>query len=155
MSVIGFVSTYQPTLCGLATFSASLYAELVTSSASQGRVVRVVDSPQPRPSNDVVAELVAGDPMSATRAATALAGCDVVILQHEFGIYGGPDGDEVPDVVRSVHRLMTWADRMRHLRVRVNADTPADAHRGRNDLELITSIRRRAAEISGRYSGRW
>ena len=95
MSVIGFVSTYQPTLCGLATFSASLYAELVTSSASQGRVVRVVDSPQPRPSSDVVAELVAGDPTSATRAAVALASCDVVILQHEFGIYGGTDGDEV------------------------------------------------------------
>jgi glycosyltransferase involved in cell wall biosynthesis len=95
MSVIGFVSTYQPTLCGLATFSASLYAELVTSSASQGRVVRVVDSPQPRPSNDVVAELVAGDPASRLRAAAALDSCDVVILQHEFGIYGGPDGDEV------------------------------------------------------------
>lgn len=95
MSVIGFVSTHQPTLCGLATFSASLYAELVTASASQGRVVRVVDSPQPRPSNDVVAELVAGDPASRARSATALTGCDVVIVQHEFGIYGGPDGDEV------------------------------------------------------------
>jgi glycosyltransferase involved in cell wall biosynthesis len=95
LSVIGFVSTHQPTLCGLATFSASLFAELVTSSASQGRVVRVVDSPQPRPSNDVVAELVAGDPATALRAAAALASCDVVILQHEFGIYGGSDGDEV------------------------------------------------------------
>ena len=95
MSVIGFVSTHQPTLCGLATFSASLYAELVTSSASQGRVVRVVDTPQPRPSNDVVAELVAGDPASRARSVAALAACDVVILQHEFGIYGGTDGDEV------------------------------------------------------------
>ncbi len=95
MSVIGFVSTYQPTLCGLATFSASLYAELVTSSASQGRVVRVVDFPQPRPSTDVVAELVAGDPASRGRSVAALAACDVVIVQHEFGIYGGPDGDEV------------------------------------------------------------
>ena len=95
MSVIGFVSTYQPTLCGLATFSASLYAELVTSSASQGRVVRVVDSPQPRISRDVVEELVAGDPASAARSAAALASCDVVIVQHEYGIYGGADGEEV------------------------------------------------------------
>jgi len=95
MSVIGFVSTHEPTLCGLATFSASLYAELVTASASHGRIVRVVDTPQPRPSSDVVAELVAGDPASRARAAAALAGCDVVIVQHEFGIYGGPDGDEV------------------------------------------------------------
>lgn len=29
-------------------------------------------------------------------------------------------------------RLMGWADSMRQLRVRVNADTPADAHRGRD-----------------------
>jgi pyruvate,orthophosphate dikinase len=29
-------------------------------------------------------------------------------------------------------RLMQWADRIRQLRVRVNADTPADAHRGRD-----------------------
>lgn len=29
-------------------------------------------------------------------------------------------------------RLMEWADSRRHLRVRVNADTPADAHRGRD-----------------------
>jgi len=95
MSVIGFVSTYQPTLCGLATFSASLYAELVTSSASQGRVVRIVDSPQPRVSRDIVEELVAGDPASVVRAAAALAPCDVVIVQHEYGVYGGADGEEI------------------------------------------------------------
>jgi len=29
-------------------------------------------------------------------------------------------------------RLMQWADKVRHIRVRVNADTPADAHRGRD-----------------------
>jgi len=29
-------------------------------------------------------------------------------------------------------RVMQWADRIRQLRVRVNADTPADAHRGRD-----------------------
>src|SRR5690606_39021401 len=28
--------------------------------------------------------------------------------------------------------LMGWADRIRPMRVRVNADTPADAHRGRD-----------------------
>ena len=29
-------------------------------------------------------------------------------------------------------KLMGWADGMRHLRIRVNADTPADSHRGRD-----------------------
>ncbi|MFN0179713.1 MAG: pyruvate, phosphate dikinase [Gemmatimonadales bacterium] len=37
-----------------------------------------------------------------------------------------------PSLSSYFNRLMVWADRMRHLRVRVNADTPADAHRGRD-----------------------
>ena len=37
-----------------------------------------------------------------------------------------------PELSGSFSRLMGWADSRRHLRVRVNADTPADAHRGRD-----------------------
>jgi len=95
MSTIGFVSSYSPTLCGLATFTASLYSELVTAGGSQGRVVRVVEASEPYPASEVVAELVAGDPVSAQRAAAQLDGCDVVLVQHEYGIYGGADGDEI------------------------------------------------------------
>src|SRR5919106_3248603 len=36
-----------------------------------------------------------------------------------------------PRVGRHYHRLMTWADARRRLRVRANADTPPDARRGR------------------------
>jgi pyruvate,orthophosphate dikinase len=37
-----------------------------------------------------------------------------------------------PELSGNFTRLMEWADKVRHLRVRVNADTPADAHRGRD-----------------------
>jgi len=37
-----------------------------------------------------------------------------------------------PELSGNFTRLMGWADRVRHLRVRVNADTPADAHRARD-----------------------
>ncbi len=37
-----------------------------------------------------------------------------------------------PELSGDFLRLMQWADRIRQLRVRVNADTPADAHRGRD-----------------------
>ena len=37
-----------------------------------------------------------------------------------------------PELSSDFTRLMAWADRVRHVRVRVNADTPADAHRGRD-----------------------
>lgn len=37
-----------------------------------------------------------------------------------------------PEPDEYFHRLMGWADRIRPMKVRVNADTPADAHRGRD-----------------------
>jgi polysaccharide biosynthesis protein PslF len=91
----GFVSTYPPTLCGLATFTASMYAELVTAGEDTGQVIRAVETRQPRPGQEVVGELVAGDETSAHRAAQLLNTGDIAIVQHEYGVFGGADGDEI------------------------------------------------------------
>lgn len=99
---IGIVGTYPPTPCGIATFSASLVSAVRTISPERGlRVVRLVDKPEPEGSSptDVVAQVVSGSAPSRAAAAASLAGCSAVILQHEYGIYGGPDGDEVVDLV--------------------------------------------------------
>lgn len=89
----GFVSTYPPTLCGLATFTSSLSTELAPVGAR--RVVRLVESPQPRPGSEVVGQLVAGSTDSSHSAAALLNDGDIAIVQHEYGVYGGPDGDEI------------------------------------------------------------
>ena len=47
-------------------------------------------------------------------------------------IYVGKAALVPPELGGNFDRLLAWADRIRHLRVRVNADTPADAHRGRD-----------------------
>jgi pyruvate,orthophosphate dikinase len=47
-------------------------------------------------------------------------------------VYAGQARLVAPELSQHYSRLMGWADAMRHLRVRVNADTPADAHRGRD-----------------------
>lgn len=47
-------------------------------------------------------------------------------------VYAGKAALVAPELSGHYARLMAWADAMRHLRVRVNADTPADAHRGRD-----------------------
>ncbi|WP_242419284.1 glycosyltransferase, partial [Frankia sp. CpI1-P] len=98
----GFLSTYPPTQCGLATFTAALFDELTSTApgASSG-VVRLLDTPAgpgPRPAA-VVGDLVAGTPGGPRRAARLLNGFDVVVVQHEYGVYGGPDGDEVIEVL--------------------------------------------------------
>jgi glycosyltransferase involved in cell wall biosynthesis len=96
----GFVSTYPPTLCGLATFTSALAAELVPTG--QRQVVRLVESAQPVLTRDAVHQLQAGDPTGPVVAAAVLAGTDVVILQHEYGVYGGKDGDEVLALLRAL-----------------------------------------------------
>ena len=91
----GFVSTFPPTQCGLATFTAALRGALLHSTTDEGWVVRLVDAPAPRPGDEVVAQLVANDSASIDWAAAQLNLCDVAIVQHEYGIYGGADGREI------------------------------------------------------------
>ena len=91
----GFVSTFPPTQCGLATFTAALRGALLHSTTDEGWVVRLVDAPAPRPGDEVVAQLVANDSASIDWAAAQLNRCDVAIVQHEYGIYGGADGSEI------------------------------------------------------------
>jgi polysaccharide biosynthesis protein PslF len=91
----GFVSTFPPTQCGLATFTAALRGALLGSTTDEGWVVRLVDAPAPRPGDEVVAQLITGDPASLRRAAARLNLCDVAIVQHEYGVYGGADGSQI------------------------------------------------------------
>jgi glycosyltransferase involved in cell wall biosynthesis len=50
----------------------------------------------------VRADLIAGDRASIARTVSALNKCDVAIIQHEYGIFGGPDGDEILDVLAAI-----------------------------------------------------
>jgi polysaccharide biosynthesis protein PslF len=96
MTSYGFLSTYPPTQCGLATFSASLLRHLTRQgSDNSAGVVRVVDEPQAAVYPDVVGHLVNGTAGGAGVAARALNRFDVAVVQHEYGIYGGRDGEDV------------------------------------------------------------
>ena len=97
---VGILSTYPPTACGLATFSAALAGGLDALGACV-RVVRVGDGLQCA-SPLVVGELANGRPSSVTAAGDLLNQGDVAIVQHEYGVYGGIDGDEVVDVLASL-----------------------------------------------------
>ena len=99
---IGMLSTYPPKLCGLATFAAAMETALVRAGHHVD-VVRVDDGDHVvggvRP---VAATLLNGVPASVRAAASVLSRGDVAIVQHEYGIYGGPDGDEVLDLLRAL-----------------------------------------------------
>jgi glycosyltransferase involved in cell wall biosynthesis len=96
------LSTYPPTQCGLATFAAALVAHL-PRPGDQVAVVRALDEPAPRPANEVMHDLVAGSVASAAVAAEVLNSFDVVIVQHEYGIYGGADGQDVVSLLEALY----------------------------------------------------
>jgi glycosyltransferase involved in cell wall biosynthesis len=96
------LSTYPPTQCGLATFAAALVAYL-PGPGDEVSVVRVLDGPEPRPGSEVVHDLLAGSVASAAAATDVLNSFDVVIVQHEYGIYGGQDGQDVVSLLEALH----------------------------------------------------
>lgn len=99
---IGLVSTYPPKICGLATFASALEAGLV-EGGHRVDVVRIDDGDDPASiERPVAAELLNGKPASIRKAAAVLSRCDVAVIQHEYGIYGGIDGDEVVDLMKAV-----------------------------------------------------
>ena len=96
----GFLSTYPPTQCGLATFTDSLASHV--GEASDVGIVRVVDRLEPDRRPAVVHQLVTGVNGSEVSAAAALNRFDVAVVQHEYGIFGGPDGDAVVEILRGL-----------------------------------------------------
>lgn len=93
----GILSTYPPTACGLATFSAALAKGLAANGADVS-VVRIADGSGPSPDR-VIGELVNGSARSVAAGSELLNRCDVAIIQHEYGVYGGTDGDEVLEIL--------------------------------------------------------
>lgn len=94
----GFLSSYPPTQCGLATFTAALRTEVARAGHDTG-VVRVLERPDSSVGATVVHHMVHDQPGAVVTTAAALNRFDVAVVQHEYGIYDGPDGDSVVDVL--------------------------------------------------------
>jgi glycosyltransferase involved in cell wall biosynthesis len=100
----GFLSTHPPTQCGLATFNSALSAQL-TAGGLPGGIVRVIGGGEDERAGPGVVHT--WSPRSVTGwqdAAEALNAFDIAIVQHEYGIYPGPDGAEVLPLLRALSR---------------------------------------------------
>jgi len=99
---IGLVSTFPPTVCGIATFTHSLVEALGARRKAAPRrvgVVSLTDGPARHAASPVVFHHHRGDRASLQTATAILNTYDTVSVQHEFGIFGGKDGAEVLDLL--------------------------------------------------------
>src|ERR1700693_5133003 len=89
------VSTYPPRACGIGTFAADLRSPLIGATGiRRADIVAVVSEPsrpQRRGLLSTIGQSVRGDYVRAARTLGRLD-VDVVLLQHEYGIFGGADG---------------------------------------------------------------
>ncbi len=98
---IAFVSTYPPTVCGLASFTASLVDAVARNRNSRANlgVVDLHDGATGFTRPGVAYHHRIGDHSSLQRAIDVLNSYDTVSIQHEFGIFGGADGEEVVELI--------------------------------------------------------
>lgn len=103
---IAFVGDYLPRKCGIATFTHDMHASIAGQYPdAECFVVPVNDRPKSYDyPPEVRFEIEEQDLDSYLRAADFLnfANTDVVCLQHEYGIYGGPAGSHILGLMRDL-----------------------------------------------------
>jgi glycosyltransferase involved in cell wall biosynthesis len=105
---IAFLGDYPPRKCGIATFTSDLLAAVATQTEAPQTecfAVPVNDRPGGYEYPAVVRfEVEEQDLSSYQRAADFLniSNVDIVCLQHEFGIFGGPAGSHVLALLREL-----------------------------------------------------
>lgn len=96
------VGTFAPRKCGIATFTTDIWEQLGRYHPEIATEVYALDQPGlPVSYANVTATIACDDPAAYAAAAEQInaAAPDAVWLQHEYGIFGGPDGDMVCDFV--------------------------------------------------------
>jgi hypothetical protein len=101
------VSTYPPRKCGIANFSKDLRDSLLSYRprvllAALDDLFQNYDYPP-----EVVWRIKQenkADYKACAHWANQEAGVDMIIIQHEYGIFGGPDGEYIMELARSLNK---------------------------------------------------
>ena len=99
---IALVGTFTPRKCGIATFGNDVFEKLAQYHPNIRVDVYALDDPNAPLAYEGIAGTIAyDDPAAYELAARRIneSGADAVWLQHEYGIFGGPEGEMVCDFV--------------------------------------------------------
>ncbi len=102
---LAFLSTYPPRECGIATFTQDLVRELKKKGNLKTGVIAISDGKYPY-NGDVLFDFPQQDRKSYVKAAERINASEIQLLavEHEYGIYGGDDGEYLLELVKRVHK---------------------------------------------------
>jgi len=102
---LGIASTYLPRQCGLANYTADLREALGVATDELETVVVAIDRDGHAYGDEVVATINQDRIEDYSAAARVLreANVQVVLIQHEYGIFGGPDGSHLLELTRALN----------------------------------------------------
>lgn len=105
---VAYVATYPPSECGIATFTRDLVTSVAKYTPFSNHMVCAVKRGQEiEPYERIVQCQIPRDDLGSYKlAATFLnnSAVDIVSIQHEFGIFGGPDGAYVLNLVENIEK---------------------------------------------------
>ncbi len=103
---IAFLGTYTPRRCGIATFTADLVAAVGAALPDAEILVGAMDAPYSTVAYppEVRFRIDETDPGSHRKAVSAIqkSGANILCIQHEFGIFGGPAGSHLLTLLREI-----------------------------------------------------
>ncbi len=102
---VGFLSTYPPRECGIATFTQDLVKEMKRQKFLKPEIFAVSDKNY-NYGGDVVTELPQQDRKSYAEVAESIncSGIQALMVEHEYGIYGGDCGEYLLDLLDRVKK---------------------------------------------------
>lgn len=114
---VGFLSSYPPRRCGIGTFTRALVQTMSGLYLKAEPSILALSDNQYQYDSQVIIEINPNEAKSFRRAAHHINRSDIelVNVQHEYGLYGGPDGANILEfyrrirkpIVTSLHSVLT------------------------------------------------
>ena len=101
---IGFLSTFPPRECGLATFTSNLTTEIDMLQTLNETKIISISMKQHNYDKNVIFDIQQDDLDTYLEAAKVIkdSNIDLLCIQHEYGIYGGYCGDFLLDFISKI-----------------------------------------------------
>ena len=102
--ILSFLSTYPPRECGLATFTQDLVTAIDNIGTVKTKVIAVSNSSEDSYDQKVESIIRQNERSDYIELALKLNSSDIdlLVIEHEYGIYGGEYGEYILDLIRNL-----------------------------------------------------